>query len=146
MFQIIIKDDFVYSKVSQNIYTTVYISYDGKNFPDSEWTDFPIGIMCMWVEGVKNILCDKKIKGTEQLFFWDGDFRLDCTLEENMFHIEMKRGDEKQDEIYLKISDFLQALLESIERIIQIVEICNCRSYEYRLLKKKRKWLMSVLC
>ena len=76
MIRIIIENDiFVSDKGSDLVNTIFYIDYQGKYFPDNQWTDFADVVLQWWTHAlIKNKdLCDINFI----LYFMDGPFRLE---------------------------------------------------------------------
>ena len=72
MFKICFEEDYDYSEISHNVYSTFYVNLNGVNFPDSQWTDFPVSVLIMWCE---NLLLDQS---SFILFFMDGPYYIEC--------------------------------------------------------------------
>ncbi len=83
MFKVCFEEDFDYSKVSRNLYSTFYVDLDGVNFPDNQWTDFPISVLLMWCE---NLLSDQN---SFTLFFMDGPYCIECQRVSDNVHIQL---------------------------------------------------------
>jgi len=48
------------------------VNLGGVNFPDNQWSDFPVAILIMWCE---NLLSDQS---SFALFFMDGPYYIEC--------------------------------------------------------------------
>ena len=60
-------NDFDYSEISKNIYSTIYVIANNTAFPDEQWADLPISVLTMWHESIKEN-CNKK-RCKFELFF-----------------------------------------------------------------------------
>ena len=67
---------------SDRVFTTIYICYQDKCFPDSKWNDFTNVILNTWLYNLLQVrhLGNHKFS----LYFMDGPFRLDIFKDENM--------------------------------------------------------------
>ena len=113
-------DDFNYSAVSKNIYSTFYIKIEDHYFPDKQWTDFPVAILRMWCE---NLLSNRK---KFELYFLDGPFYIDCSREENN-NIRIQLINNSHEKIVEKESlidenQFTSMLYETSISLIQLIE------------------------
>lgn len=79
---IVIDYDIFVSDTSSNIVTTFFVDYQGKCFPDNQWTDFSEPVLSMWANVLLKSRYSDNIKLS--LYFMDGPFRMDVFKDRNM--------------------------------------------------------------
>jgi len=94
-FIISINNDLFFSDYPHIVSTTFFINYQGKCFPDNQWTDFTYPNLNTWTEvllknlGVRNVKFD--------LFFMDGPYKLRVHKDESMdIHINFINSRRKE--------------------------------------------------
>lgn len=120
MFEICYQEDFEYSKLSQNVYSTFYVKIDGFEFPDKQWTDFPISILKMWCE---NIISRQE---NFSLFFMDGPYRIDCQRVNDslcMKFIDNHVANIPIKDTIISLGDFNYTLSKSIIKLVEAIEM-----------------------
>ena len=73
MFKIIIDDDI--EIFNNQLNTVFYIKCNEYAFPDKEWTDFPVGLLHMWID---NIISSCSSDCELKLYFLDGPYFIHC--------------------------------------------------------------------
>jgi hypothetical protein len=124
LFSICYLDDFDYSKVSQNIYSTFYVENDGIAFPDNQWTDFPFAVLRMWCENlISNVV---NIQSSEfTLFFMDGPYSIDCKKVQNqivMQFINNRKDRVIELECSISTDELINSIYKTSQRLIWLVE------------------------
>lgn len=79
---IIIDYEIFPSNISRNIITKFYVEYQGKCFPDEQWTDFAEPVLSMWT----HVLLENRYsdRNNFKLSFMDGPFWLKLYKDRNM--------------------------------------------------------------
>ena len=72
MIRVILQDDCEIYNDSLN--TQFFLDCNGILFPDGEWTDFPVGILHMWIERLVDVI--ETSQRTFNLSFMDGPYSL----------------------------------------------------------------------
>ncbi|MDE7295070.1 MAG: hypothetical protein K2N72_11655 [Oscillospiraceae bacterium] len=71
--KIIIENDLEYNKLGKSLFGKIYLTSEGFDFPDEEWTDFVFPILEWWA----NELTAKRNTSRQlQLLFMDGSFEM----------------------------------------------------------------------
>ena len=146
MFQIEIQDDCIYSDLTKSFNAPICIRYGNQFFPDEKWTDFPVALMCMWIDQLKTILGKDPSSRKAKLFFLDGDYHLECFALGSEIALEMFAGQVQKDGINVQMKDFLRALLRAIRQIDWIMERHQyAQSIEYGTLSEAKEWILKYL-
>lgn len=80
--KIIIENDPKYNKLGKSLFGKIYITSEGFNFPDEEWTDFIFPILGWWA----NELIAKR-NTNRQLLFMDGSFEMAGEITRGKLHL-----------------------------------------------------------
>ena len=121
---IIIERKFYTSDISTNIVSRFFIEYQGKCFPNNEWTDFAEPVLGMWTHKLLQNRYSSKNKF--KLYFMDGPFWMDVYKDDNMqLSIDCinDRGINKVIEHTMVCSyyDFLRALYNALKKFNYIL-------------------------
>lgn len=134
--KIVIEDDFVISDGSDNIMTTFYIDYQGKSFPDNQWTDLTNAVLGMWEH---TLLAHKNSYNVKfQLYFMDGAYRFDVSRGNDQ-QITVKcinsRKNEYTDFIFrCSYFDFFSAIYDAAKRFNYLLFINNMHRGRFELV------------
>ena len=118
-FRIVVEDDTFISNDSCLINTIFFIEFQGKYFPDKQWTDFAPSVLGLWKTSLL-----QKIENHESnfsLYFIDGPYRLDVKKNnDGHFAIDcvcFRYVDNIQLTIRCNYVDFLRALHQAFESL-----------------------------
>jgi hypothetical protein len=74
---IIVEDDvLLFNGSVPSVDTILYIRYEGRTFPNEQWTDYAYTVLSMWTDSLLRNLSNRKAKF--ELPFFDGPYRLDA--------------------------------------------------------------------
>ncbi|MDQ2088183.1 hypothetical protein RBH29_17305 [Herbivorax sp. ANBcel31] len=124
MFSIKYLDDFEYSKISKNIYSTFYVECKEVAYPDNQWTDFPVAVLSMWCENIiskSNISIYNKF----ELFFMDGPFSIECERNADkliMKFINTRKKGKTHDENIVSYYNVVNEIYEASVGLIKKLE------------------------
>ena len=83
MIRIVVENDIFVSELCDNLVNTVfYIDYNGKYFPNNQWTDFANSVLGMWAHTLLRSKDSADIRF--KLYFMDGPFRMDVAKNNKM--------------------------------------------------------------
>lgn len=127
MFSICYLEDFDYSKVSPNIYSTFYVDIDGTAFPNNQWTDFPFAVLKMWCENlISNVVNVQSSEFT--LFFMDGPYSIDCKKYQKeivMQFINNRKNRVIEHECIVSTDELINEIYKTSQRVIWLTEQRN---------------------
>lgn len=61
-----------------NISGEIFFKIDDDYFPEKNWNDFPVDILCWWIDSFIEFYTQKK--DSVELYFMDGPFLVRCSL------------------------------------------------------------------
>ena len=117
-------EDFDYSEMSQNIYSTFYVDVNGRAFPDEQWTDFPFAILRTWSENlIANVINMKS--SVFDLTFFDGPYSIECS--NNQGQIAMRFVNNRHYRVVefehnISSNDLVRSVYKTSERLIWQIE------------------------
>jgi hypothetical protein len=119
MVKICCLNDFDFQNIEHDLGATIYISIDGKAFPNKDWFDLPISIFCMWTSCIiRNYKSDiSKFK----LFFMDGPYYIDCSKSCNMLHMKFIESRKRKTTVYEQNVIFNNFVSEIINESIKMI-------------------------
>lgn len=129
MFQIKLLNDFDYSEISKNIYSTIYVIANDIAFPDEQWADLPISVLTMWNESIKQNYYKKR--GEFSLFFMDGPFFIECCKEENdviMKFIDNRKDPIEKYKLQMPFTDLINSVINGTAQLISLIDQSNLGS------------------
>lgn len=117
-FRIVVDYDIFTYETSNAVFTTLFIDYHGKFFPDSQWNDFTDSVLSMWTYAVLKHRNLYEVKF--ELYFMDGPFRMDVFKNKDMqltINCINGRGDNEilMYTIICNYYDFLIVLYDAIK-------------------------------
>lgn len=119
---------FTDSDLHENIVSTIYISIGDVDFPNSNWTDFPVIIFNWWIEQLINQL-EGKLKG--EYLFMDGPYYFECEFSnknEIMFAFKERKhnGSDLLFSANVKKKDFITEVKRNVNSILR-----ECHRHRY---------------
>lgn len=132
---------------SNNLIGVIYFKHDEFSFPRNAWYDFALVILSWWVDAVNQLVKNKR-KEIEFLFM-EGPLRMDIRFlpPENLEikYISRHRGGETIERLdIIPIRDFLEEIIKTSEKVIEICNNLNFFSRDRINLEQHLKKLKSI--
>ena len=133
---------------SRSMTSTIYFDFINETFPNAEWTDFSLVILCWWI---RDIISNRNNDHAKfQLWFMDGPFRVDCVKEMEKIHMKCVRFEIETVKIYAEktvdFREFMRELRNAATRLIWWIDQANLGELrDYNTLKGYLKELNDVI-
>lgn len=129
-FEIVISDTpfkmLVRSNTSTLIDSVIFIRTDQGTFPDKNWTDYSLSLLCMWCEDILRM--STRENETCILYFMDGPYWIEAQKKGEIFEFEA-RWDKKDYQgdfqgvftFQCSLEDFLEEILRAFRKMLKIL-------------------------
>lgn len=103
------------------VYGTIYLKYGEVSFPNSDWEDFVLPILNMWLESLFRLITVPKKK--QIFYFMDGDFEWSAEITtDKLVHISLiknhKIGDACLKRFFIPLEQLVDAVMQAVEPIV----------------------------
>jgi hypothetical protein len=115
---------FLPPETDTNAFTVIYVETDEFCFPSNTWSDFTYTILQWWVTCMIDL--KSRANATKELYFMDGDYRLDVYKDDKM-GLVLKcinaRGAREVVEASIECSyvEFMHALLRAVKDFLYVL-------------------------
>lgn len=107
-----------------NVTGIIYLEVDGRSFPDSQWSDFPIIVLGWWLKGLADLA--QGLSSSCEGLFMDGPFSFQIEQLSPSTLKLVQQTSEENDSAVIDFHSFYASVLAAAE---QAVQACQSRDW-----------------